>query len=89
MQKLTGTIHYKLFAEGTKSESQRPYIFLDNGGQILLYKKEDNPFETNGFTAYDGKEVTVEGEFTEGVFEVETILEIQPDAEEEASEGEI
>lgn len=22
MQKLTGTIHYKLFAEGTKSESQ-------------------------------------------------------------------
>ena len=44
MTTLTGIIQYKIFAEGTKSESSRPYIVLENGSQILLYKKNDNPF---------------------------------------------
>lgn len=75
MSKLTGVVLYRIFAEGTKSESSRPYIFLENGSQILLYKKSDNPFENKGFTNYENQTITVEGEFSNGVFIVENILE--------------
>ena len=54
MTKLVGTIQNKTYAKGTKSESSRPYIVLENGGQILLYKKNDNPFENNFFSSYEG-----------------------------------
>lgn len=75
MTKLTGIIEYKVFAEGTKSESSRPFLCFENGTQILLYKKGDNPFENNGFTEFDGKKVTVEGELVNGVFEVISVGE--------------
>lgn len=75
MSKLTGVVLYRVFAEGTKSESSRPYIFLENGSQILLYKKSDNPFENKGFINYENQTITVEGEFSNGVFIVENILE--------------
>ncbi len=73
MQELTGTIQFKTFAEGTKSESSRPFLCLENGSQILLYKKNDNPFENNAFNGFDGANVTVKGEFINGVIEVEGI----------------
>lgn len=74
MTHLTGKIQYKTFAEGTKSECLRPYIFLENGSQILLYKKNDNPFENKGFTEYENQTISIEGEFENGTFLVETIL---------------
>ena len=75
MTKITGVVEYKAFAERTKSESSRPYIILENGSQILLYKKGDNPFENNGFTDYEGKKITAEGELVNGVFEVSSVEE--------------
>ena len=60
MTTLSGIIQCKIFAEGTKSESSRPYIVLENGSQILLYKKNDNPFENTGFSSYEGQKVLVE-----------------------------
>ena len=75
MTTLTGIIQYKIFAEGTKSESSRPYIVLENGGQILLYKKNDNPFENNIFSSYEGKKVVMEGELVNGTFVVENIIQ--------------
>lgn len=72
---LTGTIQSKLYAQGSKSECMKPYIFLENGSQILLYKENDNPFENNAFTEYEGKNVSVTGEFTDGVFTVNAIDE--------------
>ena len=65
MTTLTGIIQYKIFAEGTKSESSRPYIVLENGSQILLYKKNDNPFENIGFSSYEGQKVLVEEDVTQ------------------------
>ena len=59
----------------TKSESSRPYIVLENGGQILLYKKNDNPFENNFFSSYEGKKVVMEGELVNGTFVVENIIQ--------------
>lgn len=75
MTKLTGVIEYKIFAEGTKSESLRPYIVLENGGRILLYKKGDNPFENKGFAGFEGKKIIAEGELVDGVFEVLSVTE--------------
>ena len=70
MTTLSGIIQYKIFAEGTKSESSRPYIILENGSQILLYKKNDNPFENTGFSSYEGQKVLVElSDFGEKQFE--------------------
>lgn len=76
MTKLTGIIEYKTFAERTKNESLRPYIILENGSQILLYKKGDNPFENKGFTEFEGKKITAEGELVNGVFEVTSVEEV-------------
>lgn len=75
MTTLTGIIQYKIFAEGTKSESSRPYIVLENESQILLYKKNDNPFENTGFSSYEGQKVLVEGELVNGTFVVENITQ--------------
>lgn len=75
MTKLVGTIQNKTYAKGTKSESSRPYIFLENGDQILLYKKNDNPFENNFFSSYEGKKVVMEGELVNGTFVVENIIQ--------------
>ena len=75
MTKLVGTIQNKTYAEGTKSESSRPYIILENGSQILLYKKNDNPFENTGFSSYEGQKVYVEGELVNGTFVVENITQ--------------
>lgn len=69
---LIGVVEYKLFAEGTKSESKRPFICLANGTQILLYKKNDNPFENNFFQKFEGMKVTITGDFVNGVFEADS-----------------
>lgn len=83
MTRLFGKIKYMMFAEGTKSECMAPYIFLENGSQIMLYKTGDNPFENKAFLSYKDKEISVEGELIDGVFEVENIIE-----EKEPSESE-
>lgn len=75
MTKITGIVEYKTFAERTKSESLRPYIIMENGSRILLYKREDNPFENKGFKEFEGKKVTAEGELVNGVFEVASVQE--------------
>ncbi|MBQ0052471.1 MAG: hypothetical protein KBT11_10490 [Treponema sp.] len=77
MTKISGTIEYKTFAAGSKSESLKPFILLENGSQILLYKKNDNPFENKGFADFESKKVIVEGELVNGVFEVSSIAEVE------------
>lgn len=86
MLKLKGIIKLEVFAEGSKSESKKPYIFLSNGGKLLLYKKNDNPFENSGFSDFIDKRVCLEGELVDEVFEVETIKNLE--SEELVSEGE-
>jgi len=82
MQKLTGEIKYKVFAEGTKSECQRPFVFLENGTQILLYKIDDNPFENDFFRSFENQKVLISGEFNDGVFEVDEAKVINQSADE-------
>lgn len=70
---LTGTVKYLPFAQGTKSESLRPYILLGKGSRILLYKKDDNPFENNFFAAFENQKVRITGEIVNGTFEVDSV----------------
>ena len=51
-----------------------------------LYKKDDNPFENNGFLSFEDKTVEVEGDLVNGVFEVTSVKEYV--AEEKKSGGE-
>lgn len=76
MLKLTGILNFRTFAEGTKSESLRPYLDLENGSRFLLYKTSDNPFENNAFNGFEGKKITVSGDFSDGVFKVESFEEV-------------
>ena len=73
MNQFTGTVSFELFAQGTKSESERPYLITEKGDKILLYKKNDNPFENRGFAEYADRQVVLEGELVNGVLHVETV----------------
>ncbi len=77
MNKFTGTITYQVFAQGTKSECERPYLITENGDKVLLYKKNDNPFENRGFAEYADRQVVLEGELVNGVLHVETVEAIE------------
>lgn len=82
---LTGKIKLDTFAADSKSESKRPYLIKDNGEKILLYKKNDNPFENKGFTDFEDKEVVLTGEFNENTFIVsEVVLKNEQSVKEEA-----
>lgn len=70
---LTGTVKYLPFAQGSKSESLRPYILLGKGSRILLYKKSDNPFENNFFASFEGEKVRVSGEIVNGTLEADSV----------------
>jgi len=73
MIKIKGFVKLQVFAEGSKSESLRPYIIFGNGGKLLLYKKNDNPFENQSLKDFIDKFVCIEGELVNEVFEIETI----------------
>lgn len=82
---LTGKIKLDTFAADSKSESKRPFLIMNNGEKILLYKKNDNPFENKGFTDFEDKEVVLTGEFNDNTFLVsEVVLKNEQSAKEEA-----
>ncbi len=75
MENLTGKIEFMLFAEGTKSESLQPFLIDKNGKKIRIYKKNDNPFMNNYFTAFEGKSVCISGEYSNEIFIVDSITD--------------
>lgn len=70
---LTGKIIYETFAAGSKSESARPYLETSDGNKILLYKKDDNPFENSSLAEFDGKNARITGEIKDGAFVAESV----------------
>jgi hypothetical protein len=77
MAQFTGTVTYGQFANGSKSEGERPFLIMEDGSSMLLYKKNDNPFENKGMAAYDGKKVVLQGEIVKDVIEVDSVEEVQ------------
>lgn len=75
MAQFTGTVTYRQFAQGSKSEGARPFLVMEDGSRVLLYKKNDNPFENKGLATYTGKRVVLQGEIVKNVLEVESVEE--------------
>lgn len=74
-QKLVGTVVFLKTNEGSKSEAIVPFLYQgkDSSPQRIMLR-EDNPFENNGLTAYDGKTVELAGAIApSGTFLAETI----------------
>lgn len=60
IKKLKGSVIKKLFAKGSKSESQQ--CFLETGEeQYVLRFPEENPFDMNLFEKYINNQVEVSG----------------------------
>jgi len=61
--KMTGVVIFLLSNEGSKSESHMPYLYRSKTEPLMpLLLKNDNPFENNGLTMYDGLKVDIVGE---------------------------
>ena len=74
MEVLEGVVVFLTYAEGTKSESRRPFLYIGrNSDPIRLWVKEDNPFENNKLYGFDGKRVIIKGEINKDVFEISDI----------------
>lgn len=71
--RLEGVLRLLPFAPGSKSEGIRPFLVGDDGSRVLLYKKQDNPFENRGFHGVENQRVQVEGELRGGTFHVEQL----------------
>ena len=74
--KLQGTIVFLKANEGSKSEALVPFLY--QGRDVPLQKvmrRNDNPFENNGFAPYDGKTVEISGEIAvSGTFIVDEVV---------------
>ena len=74
--KRRGTIVFLKANEGSKSEAAVPFLY--QGRDTPLQKimlRDDNPFENNGFSSYDGKSVEISGEIAlSGTFIVDEVL---------------
>lgn len=91
MQK-TGTLFFELQDVGSKSEALRPVLREENGEICRLFLEGDNPFMNEGLKPYDGKTVTLDGEFDETdtfvVSHVATPAEAEAPAPESAPKAE-
>lgn len=71
---LKGVVVFFDFAVGSKSESKQPYLYLNSGSKVRLYKPGDQMFENESLVPFDGKQVTVIGKLgREEIFEIAEI----------------
>ena len=74
METLEGIVVFLSYSEGSKSESKRPFLYVDRNSDLLrLWMKEDNPFENNKLSSYDRKNVIIKGEMKKDFFEIAEI----------------
>lgn len=80
---LSGYVRFHPYAEGTKSESTRPYLELLSGGERSLYKQGDNPFINESLVPFNDKRCEVVGVTDESgclvVLEIEEIMAANDD----------
>ena len=79
--KLRGTIVFLKANEGSKSEVAVPFLYQDRDTPLRkVMRRNDNPFENNGFLSYDGKPVEISGEIAlSGTFVVDEVLSTSPE----------
>ena len=74
--RLQGTIVFLKANEGSKSEALVPFLYQSRDVPLQkVMRRDDNPFENNGFTPYDGKTVEISGEIAvSGTFVVDEVF---------------
>lgn len=86
---IKGTVIFKLTNVGTKSQSEQPFLRVQEGVEFRIMVKGDNPFMHDLLRPYENKEVDIDGKFNERkVFIITNITElvIEP-AEEPTAEA--
>lgn len=78
---LEGVVQFLPFGTGSKSEGLRPYLVQDDGTKILLFKKQDNPFENRGLSGYQNQRVKVQGENINNCLHLEVVCPVISDGE--------
>ena len=82
---IRGTVIFKLTNVGSKSESEQPFLSLQEGVEFRIMAKGDNPFMHDLLRPYENKEVEIDGKFNERkIFIVTDIKEITPEAQPDA-----
>ena len=73
-----GVLKFDTYAQGSKSESMQPYLVLDTGEKMRLYKEADNPFENESLISFSNKRVQIIGRIndTDGILIIDSIKEI-------------
>ena len=87
---IEGRIIFRLFAEGSKSESMQPYLVLPDGSEVRVTFSGDNPFENTSLEDDDGRTVIVSGDYSPqdpSLFEITAIRE--PVASEEGDDASV
>ena len=79
----TGTICFKLVAEGSKQE-HKGAVLETQEGMIRLFVRGDNPFEGTMLRPFEGQELTLSGVWKRGVLIVEP-SELKDDSQEKQS----
>lgn len=83
VEKLTGVVEFRPFAAGSKSESQQPFLVLEDGTSLRIKHINDNPFSNETLKKFEGKTVVVIGvkppvDAPFSVKEIEAVLPKKP-----------
>ena len=70
MEELEGVVVFLPFGAGSKSESLKPFLYIDRDTKVRIWVKDDNPFENRLLSSFDGKYVIIKGNFNKEVFEI-------------------
>lgn len=62
---LEGIIIFKLSNIGSHNENINPFIYLGKGKFVKIYFPNDNPFYNESLKPYDGKVVSLSGDYDE------------------------
>ena len=85
---MKGTVVFKIANERSKSECLYPYLQTEDDQFIKIRFSGDNPFENPTLREYDGKYVSLEGDFSpNGTFTVTEITELALSTAPEATEN--
>ena len=62
---IKGTVIFKLTNKGTKSESEQPFLRVQEGVEFRIMAKGDNPFMHDILRPYENRDVEIDGRFNE------------------------
>ena len=59
---MKGIIRFRPYAQGSKSESVRPFLEVEGEEPLRLHLEGDNPFSNDGLRSFEDKECEVTGQ---------------------------